>query len=433
MSIKDIERNDMRRRKRRPASIDHVERRRIRRRKKTGFRIFFLIFIIIVIGITLMGTVFASAKISIELKEQTASLDEVSLEASRAPLRNGDIVYEVLGPYTKEGTAQLEAIRREKTATVSEGTVTIYNPAKKRLDLVGRTRLQTSDGKLYRLRGPSSVPAAIESSDGTVTEGQREVIIFSDQEGEEFNLTKSDVRFTVPGLFNSATYKGVYAVSKTPIIGGFDGERLIADEDEQEKAFETLRTNLESELLTELTKIIDERDSVSHVIFDNGIFIEFEELPREQDGDTITIKQRARLRAITFRESSLSELFYKKAVNSLVDLPPTSIEKDKLIFNIVDRDDFDIVEDTSFEFNLEGESLLRWGIDEALLKNDIQGKKANEARNTITDNYKQIQTINDVRIIPFWRRSIPSNKAKIEVEIEYPVEDDIISKFETDL
>ena len=103
----------------------------------------------------------------------------------------------------------------------ASGKITVYNnyssaPQK----LIANTRFQTSDGKIYRIKGAISVPGM----------GVTEATVYADRAGEEYNIGPAD--FTIPGLKGGPRFEKVFAKSKSAMSGGTSGNvRIVKKED----------------------------------------------------------------------------------------------------------------------------------------------------------------------------------------------------------
>ena len=98
----------------------------------------------------------------------------------------------------------------------ASGKITVYNNYGSAFQrLIANTRFQTSDGKVYRIKGAISVPGM----------GMTEATVYADQAGEEYNIGPAD--FTLPGLKGGARFEKVFAKSKTTMAGGSGGNARI--------------------------------------------------------------------------------------------------------------------------------------------------------------------------------------------------------------
>ena len=415
-SIRNIKKTNVRRR--RPATRQREEElspRQKKRKSKVRFRMFLLLIFVVAIIMLLVTFVFASATVEFDLREE-ATVADGSYEATKAPIRSGDIVFEVFGPYTAEKSIIVPSVDQKRTSTPASGKVIVKNVAKKQLTLVNRTRFTSPSGNIYRAQAAVTIAAARTGSDGEIIPGEKEISVFADQRGEEFDIAQSGVDFNIPGLATEPQFKGSYATSSTPIIGGFEGILLIPDEDVKAEAIENIQEELKDELIEKARGVISDLVSTPYALFEDAIFVEYEELPQEQVENDIILNQRAKVRAIAFRKSSLAQLIHRNTINDSITGRPSDLTTDSLKFNIIDRDGFDSNKGTSFEFNVTGNTNLRWGVDRVLLLTDIKGKSKSEATSIINSDYKEISMVNDISINPFWLWKLPSNHRKIEIK-----------------
>lgn len=114
----------------------------------------------------------------------------------------------------------------------ARGTVVIYNAyGKDEQSLVATTRLETSDGKVYRLTKGVVVPGMTDIG-GKDTPGAIEAEVVADQAGEEYNIGASE--FTIPGFKGSPKYAKFSAKSSKSFIGGGnagDGTAIVSKAD----------------------------------------------------------------------------------------------------------------------------------------------------------------------------------------------------------
>lgn len=103
------------------------------------------------------------------------------------------------------------------------GRVTLYNEfGESSQPLVAGTRLETPDGKLFRLRDRVVVPGATKSG-GELIPASIEADVIADKAGESYNIDPV-ARFSIPGFAGTAKFNAFYAESKSPMTGGFVGE-----------------------------------------------------------------------------------------------------------------------------------------------------------------------------------------------------------------
>lgn len=104
------------------------------------------------------------------------------------------------------------------TSQKARGTVVIYNNyGTDPQPLVATTRLETADGKLFRLVSGVTVPG-MTGTGGAKEPGAIEAEVIADQAGEEYNIGSSE--FTIPGFKGGSKYEKFSAKSTKAMTGG---------------------------------------------------------------------------------------------------------------------------------------------------------------------------------------------------------------------
>ena len=396
------------------------EQRTRRRRKSKKGKMLVLLMFIVVAAFFLLTTVFASAHIQIVLSSSELEVPINGVfSAIREPAQSKGISYRQFPPFKEVREEKITNVIGEPQNTRAEGTATLYNlnPSGQSLDLVPRTRLQTESGQIYFISGRQSIPGGKKTGDAFVP-GKKEVKIEASGVGDEYNLPQPGVRLSIPGLAQRKEYADSYAITETKIVGGFSGEKLIPDEEEEKAVRERLRKELEVTLRDSLAQAVQNNSLAERVVFEEGVFIEFESLDNQQDDGAVVIREEGTLYAISFREIELATLLAEYAPSGLQTTAPARVDIESLSMSIEkggEEGEFDIISSTEFSFKLSGSAKLFWDIDDVLFLSDIVGKKRTEVEQIIDNEYPQVKQISEIAIFPAWRTSFPENKKKIEV------------------
>lgn len=103
------------------------------------------------------------------------------------------------------------------TAQKARGTVVISNRFNADAQtLVATTRIESPEGKIFRLIEGVTVPGMVNNQPGTI-----EAAVIADQTGSEYNITGTT--FTIPGFKGSPKYEKFSAQSNKPMTGGGSG------------------------------------------------------------------------------------------------------------------------------------------------------------------------------------------------------------------
>lgn len=138
----------------------------------------------------------------------------------------------------------------------ARGTVTLSNMlGASPQSLVATTRLESPDGKVFRLVKGVTIPGATEAN-GKMKPGTVIAEVVADQSGEAYNIEPAS--FTIPGLKGGPKYEKITAISEKAFSGGGGSEATIASisaddvskakESSEKKIAEMLRTELEKDL-----------------------------------------------------------------------------------------------------------------------------------------------------------------------------------------
>ena len=408
------------RQKRSAGEQSDQERPKKRRKSNAGKKAAIFFTLIAIIILFLLTTVFATARLDLTLSSVEVSVDGV-FHAVREPAQSKDISYQQLGAFKATQEAPVTNITRERQNTRAEGTVVIYNvnPSGESLDLLNRTRLQSESGKIYRLIGKQVIPGG-KTASGKFVPGSKEVKIEANSFGNDFNLLDKGTRLSVPGLAKWKEFAGTYATTSSKVVGGFSGERLIPDAEEEARVRQQLKRNIEEKLRDELAQSVANNSLSEQVVFEEGVFVSFESLENTQSSDAVMVREKGTLYAISFRETELAKLLVKYAPTSIQSVLPSQVKEAKgLSMKIEKSDEFDIVSSTEFSFRLSGSASLFWDIDTALLTSDITGKSREEVADILTNEYPQVTQHDTPSIFPAWRNTLPANKEKIQIEVRH--------------
>jgi hypothetical protein len=148
----------------------------------------------------------------------------------------------------------------------ARGTVVIANAyGKESQPLVATTRLETADGKVFRLTEGIVVPGMTDIG-GKQTPGAIEASVIADQAGEAYNIGSTE--FTIPGFKGSPKYAAFSAKSSKTFVGGSstasDGMTVVSQAD-REKVESDAKAEAKSRFLADASttlaageKILDE-------------------------------------------------------------------------------------------------------------------------------------------------------------------------------
>ena len=288
----------------------------------------------------------------------------------------------------------------------ASGKITVYNnygsaPQK----LIANTRFQTSDGKVYRIKGAISVPGM----------GVLEATVYADQAGEEYNIGPAD--FTLPGLKGGARFEKVFAKSKSAMSGGSSGNiRVVKKED-----IDSVRASINEKIKNRLTEMFSKQKPEGYVLFDDAVKIEYIENsdnPKVGDssGRAMTFKVKGSATGYLFKKDALSKALTDDNAGDLKKVP----KNDPILVENIESLDFSLIsadaKNKEITVRLKGNADFVWTVDTAKLLEEMLNYKGKDYT-SVFQNYPAIAKASIVQSPKWWPR-FPKDKSKIKINIE---------------
>lgn len=356
----------------------------------------------VVVILAAVGILFAFGGTKVEVTPVVRAVN-VSSSFSATPSA-GDLPFEVV---TAEVTAEKQ-VSADGTETVdlpAQGTITIYNAQNRVQELIANTRFETPEGLIFRIRESVRVPAGT-----TGNPGELSVTVYADATGGGYNIGPST--FTLPGLRGSAAFEAVYAKSERSMTGGFSGTRPAVPQATRTAEYEAMRVQLE----TDARAAIADKVSSDYVLFPNAVAISFTEEPDgESTGTSATLRQKAAATAFIFPREPLARAIAYATLGVYAGQPVTVRDISGLALA---PEEGVSAGAQVVAFTLSGTADITWLIDAEELKAALAGKTRDAAR-TLLNGFSELES---ARLIlkPFWKGSLPSDPADIEVVIKEP-------------
>lgn len=294
----------------------------------------------------------------------------------------------------------------ERKAT---GQVTLYNDfSGSQQPLVAGTRLETPDGKIFRLKGRVVVPGAT-TSGGKLVAASIDADVIADKAGEVYNINPVS-KFTIPGFKGTQKYDGFYGESKDPMTGGFIGEGKYPTPDDikagKESAEKQMQDVIDSFMATQVVpdgfKIIDDskkytidKENVNEAVDDHGNFSIYMEVESSVDA----LKEDYVLKLMT-------------ALAQQVNGDGYEIKEHTLSYGAIGIDAKTGAISLPIEF--KGTFWKPVNVDE--FKRNVIGKKEDDLKSYVFSS-TSIDKAN-VALWPFWVRTVPNDPDRVKVEIK---------------
>lgn len=352
-----------------------------------------------------LSTLFTGATVTIAPRAQAFSLAGTSFTAAKDNA-SSDLTFQTM-TLTDSASKVIVSSKMENISESATGRVIIYNAASSAPQkLIINTRLETPDGKIFRLDTAVTVPG-FTASGGQTIPGSVETAVHADQAGSEYNIGLSD--FTIPGFKGTPKYSKFYARSKTEMAGGVKGNVYVADKADADAAAadisQTLKDRLAQKAAAEAPK--------GFVLFPGASSFELGSVAKTFTSATanVPVSISGTFQAVLLDEQKMTD---KIAALEIKNLDP----KDTVYIPDLKNLAFAMADGSSaiaknITFTLSGTGNIVWAVDENAFKADLASKRKSDLKQVLAD-YPNISRAEAV-IKPFWRSTFPSQAKDIKI------------------
>ncbi len=369
-------------------------------------KIWLVAFIAVVFFLFALSYFFARAEVSVNPRIKDFNLNQ----NFAANLNSPEGISFNLVVISGEETENVTATEEKEVAQSAHGLVVIYNnfsTTPQRLDI--NTRLEGSNGKMYKTVKPVVVPGVNGAVPGSV-----EVGINGFEVGDEYNSAPLD--FKIFGFKGTPKYEKFFARSKDAIVGGFKGLSHVVSTEDKDKSVKSLTEKLKANLWQKATDQIP----AGFLLYKDAVYLDIEDgadVNLLSSTGTLPITLKGTLYGALLAEGELS----KKIVGYALDKDTTdevyiSNIKD-LVFKLVDPA-VTLKDTKTINFNLSGSAKIVWKVDTEKLTTDLLSKSKKDF-NQVLLTYPNIDSA-DLSISPVWNRSIPKAPSAMKIQVNYP-------------
>jgi len=354
-----------------------------------------------------LSFLFTKATVAITPKSADVNLSE-TFSAVKSASGGTTLPFDVVvleGTESKAGGAGEE----KEVNLPATGRVIIYNSySSSPQPLAIETRLEGSNGKIYKTDTKLTVPGMKGSTPGAI-----EVGVHAAEAGPASNSGPLD--FKIFGFKGTPKYTKFYARSKGDLSGGFTGVTTVLSPEDKERAISELKIGLESKLFKRASDQLPE----GFVLFKGGSSLDItpENISVSGEGDSTTISIKGTFTGIIFDAGKLAKKIAAAKVpkydNAEVFIP--NIEN--LNFSLSNVG-VPLGSAESIVFSLTGPAKVVWKVDTAKISQDILGKKKRDL-NSILAGYPGVASA-ELVLRPFWKTTFPDKEKSIEVTVNNP-------------
>jgi hypothetical protein len=408
-SLKNI--NESKKENNRLKEIDFLYARKnqgYKNTKNTNYGMWTLAFFAVLFLLFSFSFVFSSVKITINPK-----IEDTFINKDITAFKNSDsdaLVFDLMS-LSEEVTVSLEGKEEVEVLIPAKGNVVIYNTLNSSQPLLIDTRLEGSNGKIYKTVERVVVPSA--TKDGKP--GSVKVGIYATESGEEYNSGPLD--FKIFGFKGTPKYEKIYARSSDPVSGGMKGRVLQVSEEEKIATINKLKTDLEQKLFKKATDNIP----LGFILFKDSVFLDIGKEDFKLNGNKMSVSIKGSLYGFVFSENKIIDFILKNENMSSKDFFISNIRD--LSFSFVSVIDWanlanDVNSLSKIDFNISGDAKIVSKINEKEFKNDLLGMKKKDF-NSVLSNYPGVNSAN-VSFKPVWKKTFPDKIQDIKLEINYP-------------
>lgn len=374
----------------------NAPRRKVRRRP--GRFLLWALAVVLVCAGTVAGVsmLYAGAVVEVTPRTETLTASTTLVAQINAPV--GTLSYTVLTA-TRHATATVPATGTKKVSRVASGTVVITSTYSASQRLIANTRLEASDGKIYRLASSVDLPA-----NGSVT-----ATINAESPGEAYNRTGATT-FKLPGFKGDPRYDVFSAKTQGAISGGFVGDEPAVAEADLEAARAELKAKLDNETIRGIAQNVPE----TALVLPGSEQAEYGDLVQTTSADkkSAIISQSATLSAAVAGIRDIASALATKLADNYKGEAVDFKDREGLTLSVASSSP----DDEQLVVYANGQATLEWQFDPHALKEAMLGKDKSQFQE-IVDSFAPAITTATATIRPFWIKSFPSEAEKISIEV----------------
>lgn len=373
-----------------------------------------LIFIPSIILIVLISAILLSFKFSkaeIKIWPETETLTFKTRLTADTKVENPDFRNNILPGkiFEVEKTFSEEFSSSGKSLKKAEGLIRLYNAFTTQPETwLAETRFVSSDGKLFLSKDKILVPGA-EIKDGKIIPTYVDVPVIAAEGGEDYNTGPS--HFSIVAFKGTPRYYKFYGESSKAMTGG--GEVSQVTKEDLERAENVLTEKLRAEL----KEILKSEIPAEFVFLDDAseikILDKFSLARAGVEIEKFNFQVKAKVMTISFKKEDI-EKFADEFILSQIPQGKSIFRESLKIDYFPEIINFELGKiTTSLNFSVK----IYPEIDSQSLKRALIGKSLAETKIFLENQPQIIRT--EIRLSPFWLKSIPKKAEKIE--IRYPI------------
>lgn len=314
-------------------------------------------------------------------------------------------IFEVENQFSEEFSSSGKLLKK------AEGIIRLYNAFTTQPETWREgTRFVSADGKLFLSKDKISVPGA-EIKNGKIVPIWVNVPVIATEPGEDYNIGPS--YFSIVAFRGTPRYTKFYGESLQPMAGGGQVSQVIKEDLEMaeniltEKAKVGLKEALKSKIPAEFVFL--------EPALEIKILDKFSLAKAGDETEKFNFQVKAKSAIISFKKEDV-ENFSEKFILSQIPKGKSLYRESLKIEYLPEAVNF---ETGKLSLSLNFSAKIYPEIDELTFRKGFMGKSLAEVKIFLESQPEISQT--EIRVFPFWVKSIPKDIEKIE--IKYPLID----------
>ncbi len=298
-----------------------------------------------------------------------------------------------------------------KVQKYAQGKIRLYNSFTTQEEVWReKTRFVSKEGKLFLSKNKIVVPGA-KIKDGKIIPSFVDVEVIAAEPGPDYNI--GPTTFSVVAFRGTPRYDKYYGESKEPMVGG--GEAFQVKKSDLENA-ERL---LEEKVRKEMEQTINNEIPSDFLFLPETLEIKIlDKSPLAKEGQEVEkflFQMKAKAMALAFKKENLENFLFEYIQQQVPEDQEVFKESLKMTRSL-EKIEFPL---SKAILSIDGSIQIYPKLDLLSLKKALAGKHLSEAKKFF-EQQPEILRI-EISPLPFWRKTIPKEEEKIEVE--YPIID----------
>lgn len=335
-----------------------------------------------------------------------------------------------------EGIEVFASTKKEYEMTNARGKVVLYNEDREAKALVP-SRLQTSDGMIFRTQRSLTIPGATDEGPGSL-----EVEIVADEYdtldrpvGDRGNV-EFGTEFFFPGLREPLQELYYARADRGPLVGGSTLTRYFVSEEDPELSRAVLEESFRVRGVQALRDEIDQRNArekSNYILLDRANIIQtkmveynFPEEAIGQEQQTFRVEALYRIGGVVFDQAVVVDHLQAKLRKNqderkkIIEIDESTVDYRLLHTESLSdagwaKASVSLVGVETIDFDADNIFAKKWREE---IKREVSGRDLSQARGILV-NHPEVDEVLSLNLSPFWNKVIPTILDQIDLKIKY--------------